>query len=75
MKKLWLAILMLLIVIGAFKIVHLLTAGQITTNASDRIPWGLDAVVYMFTAGLGAGLYLISTLRAFGINIFKSIEP
>ena len=41
MKKLWLVILALLIGIGAFKIVHLLTAGQIVTNASDRVPWGL----------------------------------
>lgn len=74
MKKLWLVVLALLIGIGAFKIVHLLTAGQITTNANDRIPWGLDAVVYMFTAGIGAGVYLISALGVFGIKELKSIE-
>ncbi|VAW17532.1 hypothetical protein MNBD_BACTEROID05-311 [hydrothermal vent metagenome] len=74
MKKLWLAILTILIVVGAFKIVHLLTYGQITTNASDQIPWGLDAVVYMFTAGIGAGIYLISALDIFGVNKFEPIK-
>ena len=74
MKKLWLIVLFILMIIGGFKIVHLLNMGQIVTNASDRIPWGLDAVVYMFTAGIGAGIYLISSLDIFGINKFKSIK-
>ncbi len=73
MKKIWLAVLSILIVVGFIKMGHLLSVGQITTNANDKIPWGLDAVVYMFTAGLGAAAFIMATLSLFGINTFKPI--
>lgn len=73
MKKVWVAALTILIAIGIIKMGHLLSVGQIATNANDKIPWGLDAVAYMFTGGAGAGAFLIAVLHLIGINTFKPI--
>lgn len=75
MKKiLWYGFLIILILVGFKEILHLLSVGQIATNASDKVPWGLDVPAYIFLTGMSAGSFIISSLGLFGIKKFKPIS-
>lgn len=75
MKKVWLwyAFLFVIILVGFKEIVHLLIVGQIATNASDKVPWGLDVPAYIFLTGMSAGSFIISSLGLFGVDKYKPI--
>lgn len=75
MKRIWLwyGFLGIFILLGLKEIVHLLSVGQIATNASDKVPWGLDVPVYIFLTGMSAGSFIVSSLGLFGIKKYKPI--
>ena len=74
MKKAWYACLFIMILVGLKEVVHLLSVGQIATNASDKVPWGLDVPVYIFLTGMSAGSFIVSSLGLFGIKKYQSIS-
>ena len=59
---------------GIIAVASTITHGQIVTDASDRVPWGIDAPLYMFLAGASAGSFLIASLSIFGFQRFKAVE-
>lgn len=73
-KVLWYAFLGIVILFGLKEAVHLLSVGQIATNASDKVPWGLDVPVYIFLTGMSAGSFIISSLGLFGVKKYQPIS-
>ena len=73
MKRVWYGLLIAMIVLGMKEVVHLLHVGQIATNASDKVPWGIDVPAYIFLTGMSAGSFIVSSLGLFGMTRYKPI--
>ena len=70
---LWLGLLAILLAVGLYSAVRVLTEGLVITNLSDSVPWGLWITIDLSAIALGAGAFTLSAVvYIFGI---KRLQP
>lgn len=63
------------IVLGLVAAFQTFAHGQIVTDASDRVPWGIGIAAYTFFMGASAGSFLIGALPLFGGRRYEQVAP
>lgn len=72
--RLWLALLIGMIAVGAVGAAHTLLNGLAVTNLTDQVPWGLWITHDLSAIGLGAGAFTFSAIvYLFRIKRFEPI--
>jgi len=69
----WLVVLGIMIAVGIFGAIQVLTKGLVVTNLSDQVPWGLWITHDLSAIALGAGAFTFSA----AVYLFKieSMKP
>jgi menaquinone reductase, integral membrane subunit len=71
---LWLAFLVVMLGIGVFAALQVLTQGLGVTNLTDELPWGLWITVDLSSIALGAGAFTLSAaVYIFGLKKYEAI--
>ena len=70
----WIALLIVMLIIGAVSAYPVLTQGLGVTNLSNQLPWGLWITVDLSAIALGAGAFTLSAaVYLFGLKRYETI--